>query len=160
MDRGKWSQPGVPHRGWSLVDFEDLGGLDETCQMCEARSIRYVHHMEHPDHPEVLGVGQVCASNMEEDYTAARKREKKAKNVAKRRANWMSCEWRESGNGNHYINRQRFNIVLFLARGLWAYRILGTVSGRKWKGFGFETEDEAKRKAFDRFIELLDHVTE
>lgn len=76
MNRGKWSQPGVPHKGWYLVDFEDLGDVDETCQMCEAMSIRYVHHMEHPEYPDVLGVGQVCASNMEEDYAAAQARER------------------------------------------------------------------------------------
>ena len=82
MDRGKWSQQGVPQKGWQCIDFEDLGGLDGICEMCETQSIRYVHHMEHSDYDAVLGVGSVCAENMGEDYTAPREREKKAKSIA------------------------------------------------------------------------------
>ena len=124
--------------------------------MCETMSIRYVHYMEHPDYPEVLGVGQVCASNMEEDYAAAQAREKKAKNVARRRANWMSAEWRESNKGNHYINRQGFNIALFRRFDGWAYWIKNRVTGRGEGGTRYSTEDEAKAAAFERFIMLLD----
>lgn len=156
MARGKWSQPGVPHKGWVLLDFEDLGGVYETCQMCETMSIRYVHHMEHPSYPEVLGVGQVCASKMEEDYRAAAARERTAKNVAKRRSNWMSTEWRESEKGNHYINRQDFNIVLFRRSGSWAYRIARRNTGKEESsGSGLATEQEAKLEAFEQFIALL-----
>ena len=156
MSRGKWSQPGVPHKGWYLVEFEDLGSPDETCQMCESMSIRYVHHMEHRDYPEVLGVGRVCASNMEEDYTAARKREKRAANRAKRRAKWMSTEWNESMKGNHYINRQGFNIVLFSRFDGWAYRITDRETEESWPAFRFGTEEDAKAAAFERFMMLLD----
>ncbi len=122
--------------------------------MCESRDIRYVHYMEHPEYPHVLGVGQVCASHMEEDYTAARSREKKAKSVAQRRANWMSTEWRESSKGNHYINRQGFNIVLFSGYEGWAYRVARRETEQQWRFFGFSTEDEAKAAAFERFVDL------
>jgi hypothetical protein len=44
--RGKWSQPGVPHKGWVCVDIEDLGEPSLTCEMCESQNIRYVHYME------------------------------------------------------------------------------------------------------------------
>jgi hypothetical protein len=40
---GKWSQAGVPHRGWSCVGVEDLGAPEATCEMCETQKIRYVH---------------------------------------------------------------------------------------------------------------------
>ena len=154
MNRGKWSQSGVPHKGWTLAGFEDLGGLDGTCEMCETQSIRYVHHMEHPEYASVLGAGRVCASHMEEDYEAAHGREKKAKNLSKRRANWMSTEWKESSRGNHYINRQGFNTVLFRRNGCWAYRIEERESGQKWPKSGFATEDDAKLAAFKQFIAL------
>ena len=61
MDLGKWSQPGVPHKGWQFRDFEDLGDLIGLCEMCETRPIRYVHYMEHPDYGAVLGIGSDCA---------------------------------------------------------------------------------------------------
>jgi hypothetical protein len=61
MATGKWREPGVPHRGWSCVDVEDLGQPDATCGMCEVQVIRYVHTLEHPDYPEALHVGCVCA---------------------------------------------------------------------------------------------------
>ena len=55
--RGKWSEAGVPHRGWICVDIEDLGEPQMVCEMCESRRIRYVHHMQHPQFREVLAVG-------------------------------------------------------------------------------------------------------
>src|SRR4051794_39614902 len=71
---GKWSQPGVPHRGWSCVDIEDLGAPDLVCEMCERQEIRSVHHMEHPDYPGSLRCGCICAGHMEEDLTGAQRR--------------------------------------------------------------------------------------
>ena len=56
---GKWTQLGVPHRGWLCLDVEDLGGSSQLCQMCEGVDVRYVHHMQHPDYPDVLAVGCV-----------------------------------------------------------------------------------------------------
>lgn len=50
---GKWSMPGVPHKGWTCIDIEDLGAPDAVCEMCERQDIRYVHAMEHPDYPEL-----------------------------------------------------------------------------------------------------------
>jgi hypothetical protein len=52
--RGKWSQVGVPHKGWRCIDVEDLGSPNQVCQMCESREIRFVHRMEHDDYPEIL----------------------------------------------------------------------------------------------------------
>ena len=39
---GKWSQPGVPHHGWTCIGMEDLGSPSATCEMCESVTIRYV----------------------------------------------------------------------------------------------------------------------
>jgi hypothetical protein len=54
---GKWSEPGVPHRGWTCTGVTDLEEPAATCEMCETAAIRYVHHMEHADYPGGLGVG-------------------------------------------------------------------------------------------------------
>ena len=43
---GKWTQAGVPHRGWMYATVDDLGaGESQTCEMCEVTQIRYVHVM-------------------------------------------------------------------------------------------------------------------
>ncbi len=71
--RGKWSIAGVPHKGWTCVDIEDLGEPSAECEMCESQSIRYVHHMQHPQYANVLAVGCVCAGHMEGDLAASRR---------------------------------------------------------------------------------------
>ena len=46
----RWDNPGVPHKGWTLICVEDLGeevsGDEEieyeTCEMCHNERIRYV----------------------------------------------------------------------------------------------------------------------
>ena len=88
---GKWSVPGIPHRGWSCIDIEDLGSPEAVCEMCERQDIRYVHAMQHPDYPETLHCGCICAGHMEEDVERARRREASMKNAARRRAAWRSC---------------------------------------------------------------------
>ena len=154
MDRGKWSQQGVPHKGWQFYYFEDLEDLVGTCEMCETQSIRYVHYMEHPDYGDVLGVGSVCAGHMEEDYIAARERERQARSKANRRARWMNAEWRNSLRGNSYINRNGFNVVLHRSPDRWAYRILERQTGETWIKSGFASEDDAKLAAFERYVDL------
>jgi hypothetical protein len=52
--RGKWSQSGVPHKGWLCIEIEDLGSPDLTCEMCESREIRYVHHMQHDSYQSAV----------------------------------------------------------------------------------------------------------
>ena len=78
--RGKWSDPGVPHKGWTCVDFEDLEDLSGICGMCESQEIRYVHYMQHPRFEGLIGAGCECAARMSEDYEGAQSRERFAKN--------------------------------------------------------------------------------
>lgn len=66
--RGKWSEAGVPKKGWTCVGVEDLEEPSQLCEMCDSAKIRYAHIMEHPDYPGSLQVGCVCAELMEEDY--------------------------------------------------------------------------------------------
>lgn len=71
---GKWSVPGVPHRGWNCIDIEDLGSPEAACEMCKRKEIKCVHVMRHPDYPETLNCGCICAGHMEEDVERARRR--------------------------------------------------------------------------------------
>ena len=88
---GKWAEPGVPHRGWTCVNIEDLGEPAAICEMCEVMCIRYVHTMEHPDH-EPLRVGCVCAGNMEQDLVGARQRETEFRKRQSRRSRWLTSD--------------------------------------------------------------------
>ena len=154
MDRGKWSQQGVPHKGWQYFDFEDLGGLDGICEMCETRRIRYVHHMKHQDYGAVLGVGSVCAENMEVDYKAAKEREKRAKSVAGRRTRWMNAKWRTSAKGDCFINRNGFNINVSSRFRGWSYLIREIKRQRSRRESGFVSKYAAKLAAFECFEQL------
>jgi hypothetical protein len=97
---GKWSQPGVPHKGWTCIDVYDVGEPSHLCEMCEEQLVRYVHVMEHPDHSEALDVGCVCAGNMEQDPVGARKRETRLKSRQRQRGQWLDKPWRVSEKGN------------------------------------------------------------
>lgn len=69
---GKWSQPGVHHRGWTRIEKYDSCPDGEpiwlVCEMCEKREIRHVHVMQHPGYPETLECGATCAKNMMIEY--------------------------------------------------------------------------------------------
>lgn len=153
---GKWSDPNIPHKGWSCIEFDDRGAPDEACEMCEHQSIRYVHSMRHPEYPHILRVGCECAGKMEEDYAAAAWREKQGKNYARRKANWLTRTWRISAQGNEYIRVESFHIVVYPgSSGLWKARITDTqtenslVSKRR-----YYTAEQVKIAAFDAMLML------
>lgn len=159
VDYGKWSQPGVPHRGWTCVGIEDLGEPSATCEMCERQTIRYVHMMTHPEYPDTLGCGCDCAGKMEEDYEGARRREQEAKNRAERRARFPSLQgWRVSAKGNPYITKDGVLVTVVKRRGgygLGARWIYDPGAQMHWGGKVYATVDEAKRAAFDAVEHVL-----
>ncbi|RUW32846.1 MAG: hypothetical protein EOS31_21515 [Mesorhizobium sp.] len=117
---GKWAEKGVPHKGWTCVDIEDLGSPSETCEMCEIADIRYVHYMEHPGCPQVLRVGCVCAGNMEENLERAERREKSMKSAARRRKAWPGRKaWKVSQKGNWYISEDGYVVTIFRKNDNW-----------------------------------------
>ena len=71
----RWKQKGIPHKGWSTVDFDDLkpaGAKTDyaygKCDMCKNQRLRYVYTMEHPDFEGTLEVGSTCADKMARKY--------------------------------------------------------------------------------------------
>lgn len=155
-----WDHAGVPHKGWTLVDVQDLredGTSPEdtayaTCEMCGQEHIRFVHTMEHPAHPS-LQVGCICAEKMSGDYLNPRRLETKLRNRASRRTKWLKRRWRTSSKGNPYINADGHNIGVLPSRmrsGHWKYRIDGTFSSRS-----YPSVDEAKLALFDAFWDVL-----
>lgn len=153
--RGKWSQPGVPHRGWRCVDVEDLGKPLSECEMCEAQPIRYVHHMEHPDYAQVLGVGCVCAGNMEGNRAAAEGREAGMRRRAGKRTRWLSRKWRVSQKGNDWIQADGYRVTVYRRGVGWAATVsdVNGSSVRHSRG-DYTTRDLAKLAAFDLITKL------
>ena len=153
---GKWSEPGVPHKGWTCVGVEDLEEPSAICEMCETQEIRYVHAMTHPEYASELHVGCVCAEKMEDDYIGPRLREKALRSAAGRKKRWLGRKWKTSARGNSYINTDGFNITIYPnGDGTWGGRIeeRGTaraVASRK----RYPTEDAAKLAAFDGMVFL------
>jgi len=151
---GKWTQPGVPHRGWRCVDIEERDEQDHLCEMCEARLVRFVHVMEHHDYEEVLRVGCVCAGHMEEDLVGARRREAGFRSDRARRSRWLSRTWRVSAAGNDFLNtNDGFNVVVFRRGAIWSARVEHRESGySRSSKRRYATADAAKLAAFDAML--------
>jgi hypothetical protein len=162
-NRGKWSQPGVPHKGWICVGDEDLGEPSEFCGMCESVEIRFVHFMEHPDYADILGVGCICSEHMAEDYVGPRLREAKLLSRVRRRKTWVKRPWKTSAMGNSYLNTEGFNLAVFKRLDPtgehWALKVTHRESGQSQFGKRrYFSEEAAKSAALDALIWAKDHL--
>ncbi|KXV03645.1 hypothetical protein AD929_00560 [Gluconobacter potus] len=154
--RGKWSMTGVPHKGWTCVDIEDLGEPQTECEMCESQTIRYVHHMEHPDYSGGLTVGCVCAGHMEGSLVAAREREATMRSRTGKRARWLSRVWKTSAKGNPTIKADGFRVTVYERGGGYAATIAAVDGSRvQHARRNFPTVSRAKLAAFDHITRLL-----
>ena len=154
--RGKWSQPGVPHKGWVCIGIEDLDEPAAICEMCEVQEIRYVHTMRHAEFDDELEVGCVCAGHMEGDREKPRERERLLQRVAARKTRWLRRKgWRVSAKGNAFINVDGLNVVVFPIDDSWRISITERASGnRRFGRRRYKSEDRAKLAAFDGMIFL------
>ena len=153
--RGKWSQIGVPHKGWECVDIEDLGEPQIECEMCESQTIRYVHHMEHPNYSDVLEVGCICAGNMEGDLAAAQTREASMKSRVGKRKRWLTRKWRVSAKGNPWLRADGYRITVYQRGAVWASTVASEDNSYLHHGRrNFKTEGQAKLAAFDLITRL------
>jgi hypothetical protein len=131
--------------------------------MCESVEIRYVHFMEHPDYPDTLGVGCICAENMENDYINPRLRERHLKSNIRRRESWSRREWKISAKGNLYINTQGFNLTVFPLTDdkgrSWGLRVTYRESGMSQMGRRrYPSEEAAKKAALDALLWAKEHL--
>jgi len=157
---GKWSQPGVPHKGWVCVDVEDLGRPDAVCEMCEVIEIRYVHKMEHPDYPNELSVGCVCAEHMEDDYVGPREREKRLRDRARRQRTWHRRQWWRASlsSDSWYLNTEGFHLTVYPTYSGWQVQVKRH-DGKPQRGRGcYPTRDAAIAKALDALLWAKDNL--
>jgi hypothetical protein len=153
-DRGMWSTPNVPHKGWFCTGMEDMGDVLETCEMCQSAVIRFVHVVAHREWPNPLRVGCVCAGNMTRDLWGARRREVEFKTSIRRRENWLDGwangkGWRESAKGNQYRKKDGYRIVIYQGRGAW----FAHVQGSQFDDDGYEIEGENDRRSASKATE-------
>jgi len=154
--RGKWARAGVPHKGWRVLDIDDLEEPSQVCGMCEFAMVRYIHTVVHPEYPDELEVGCICASHMVEGYNA-REAEEPLRRTASRRTRWLKRKWRTSERGNSFVNtRDGFHVVVWQnGDRSWGGRVEDRsrggeiVSRRK-----YQTESQAKLASL-RAIEVL-----
>lgn len=147
----KWSESGVPHKGWTLIGCYDNGANNEnenweTCEMCSNEKVRYVHTVYRDDYGSML-VGRVCAEKMTEDYVNPRRKEADLRNRSRRRSNWTSREWKKTKNG-YKIKKGDFTVLVFACGDKW--KVMISRYGQKIWGKKFHpTVDAAKLAAFD-----------
>lgn len=124
----RWDNPGIPHKGWTLVGCIDLGedvyGDEEikyeTCEMCHNERIRYVHILTHPHYPGEIRVGCDCACKMTEDYVTHPEDERKLRNRANRKRNFLKQDWYRSNKGNLVLNYKGEYITAVERQGQWS----------------------------------------
>lgn len=161
--RGKWGQPGVPHKGWVCVgeyDTFEEDGEDEfhTCGMCESAQVRFVHIMENERYPDQLLCGCVCAGHMAEDLVSAEVRDATMRSKAGRRDRFPNrAGWRKSAKGTPYIKVQGFHLMV-VSRGAQGFGVGATPPGAQqpvWGGKRYATVEAAQKGCFDAWQHLL-----
>jgi hypothetical protein len=116
-----WNVPGVPHKGWTLINVIDLAdagasywnGEYETCMMCGKENIRYVHLVDHPHVLDEYRVGCKCAEKMTDDYERPKRLESVLRSRASRRADWANANWQVSKKGNTYLKKNGHILTIF-----------------------------------------------
>ncbi len=150
----RWKLPNIPHKGWTIVDVidirEDGQSEDETdyqtCMMCNHDRIRYVHIVSHPEVENDFLVGCVCAEKMTGDYVRPKQLENKLRQRTARRINWVKKPWKRSEKGNHFLNLEEHQLLIFKDSETKKFKCkIGNVWGKK----SFETIEQAKHAVFN-----------
>jgi hypothetical protein len=128
-----------------LINVEDLGEPEHTCEACGQTEIRYVHEIEHPEFRTLL-VGCVCCEHLTGDYVNPRRHEAELRKRAARRARWLKRKWKTSAKGNPWLKADGRLIAVFASRYAegYHYAVDGQVSRRT-----FPTERAAMLASYD-----------
>lgn len=99
----KLKEWGAPLENWECVDMIDEEEPNFKCELCGCEKVRFVHVMEHDQYFETVNVGCICAGIMEGNIIAAKDRDRKMKNRARRRQNFPKRVWKETRNGGLFL---------------------------------------------------------
>ena len=104
-----------------------------------------------------MNVGCVCAEHMSNDYVNPKAREKRLKNKATRKRNWLSLKWKKSRKGNSYLEKDGMILTVFPNRykpGYWKCGIDDEFSSDY-----YSTEDSAKLALFEQYWKKINKRT-
>lgn len=93
----------APLENWRCVEMIDGEDADFECELCGYESVRFIHVMEHDEYFEQVSVGCICAGIMEGNILAAKERDRKMKNRAKRKLNFPNRKWKTARSGAYYV---------------------------------------------------------
>ena len=117
---------------------------------------RYIHYMEHAQYSKILEVGCVCAGQMEENLSEAKKRDDFMKSRSGKRKRWLSRKWKTSQKGNDYIKVDGYIITVFLRNGSWHAVIKSEDDNfEKFSRRSYKSKEEIKIASFDFITRLL-----
>lgn len=158
-ERGKWSKPGVPHKGWECIETEDLGFPDKTCAMCETVDIRYVQYMRHANYPDVLACGVICAGHMEGNLVRAEVRDKTMRSSATRRQAFPDRKgWKRNAKGNWLLKSVGIRVTVFERNGRWGAVVNHPQVDSIFTQGTFDTSRKAMFAAFDTYMAVDEKV--
>lgn len=156
-------QWGAPLKDWYCVQVIDMVGEHETvglftCELCDCSRVRFAHVMRNEDFYEDITVGCVCAGIMEGDILAAKERDRKIRNRAKRRMNFPKRQWRRNWLGGYFLTYK--GELVFINHSQYNENHYGVshngVSVWQYKGKSIDNFISAAYAAFD----LVDPVEE
>ena len=99
-----------PKFGWEHIGWDDLGGLDGTCECC-GTSIRYVFIVTHENWTP-MEVGTVCCDNLTSTQVASDVMDSHRRYSTRRKTFISSTRWRKTDKDCEAIRRKRLNIDL------------------------------------------------
>lgn len=132
-----------PRFGWEYVGWNDLGGLDGTCEYC-GEPIRYVFMVQH-EKWRVMEVGEICCGHLTSEPTATEFMDSRRRYADRQKRFIRSSRWKPRQAGVEHIRHRLINIDVVPIDGRGFKLRINSVLGNKV----FPTSDVAKAKAFD-----------
>ena len=93
----------APLSGWYCTEVMDMESDNHQCELCDCKKVRFIHVMTHEEFYIPLHVGCICAGIMNGDIIAAKERDRKMKNRARRRLNFPKRKWKKVGAEAHIL---------------------------------------------------------
>lgn len=112
----KLKEMGAPLEGWYCVGMIDEETPTFVCELCGCEKVRYVHIMHHEDFERELYVGCICAGVMEDNILAAKDRDRKMKNRAKRKKHFPNRRWDFMCDGSFFLYYNGYRITISTSR--------------------------------------------
>lgn len=154
--RKRLKEWGAPLEHWYCVDLIDEEDASFVCELCGCEKVRYVHVIQHGEYFEKVYVGCICAGIMEGDLLAAKERDRKMKNRAKRKLNFPNRNWKQTRTGGYYIKyRDKYVFINQHRNGYWSCNYDGRTEWQ-YKGRPIKDSLSACYAAF----ELVDPIEE